>query len=415
MSSGSTQRYSILSMAAFSVNFFGFAVFLFFGFRASAAPAFLTFTPQSVSGTVLYWTPSSGRWLHVREGVPIPEKTLVQVGEASQLILRIDSQNGFPDRPGKSLEADINTPMVFRLERDLIRSAKINRQVFKNYKLDSESNAVVSSVFGKIMNANFREAFADIPGKGKNRIKVNLPARDNHIHLNELPAMLPVSWEIMNKDADPEVQILMWPEGEDRGPPVSITKDSVQTIPVFRPGAWLLQVASLDWKSKSGVRRFYVHARDATRQNQIILTSPPEDFIYAGAHFPIRIPVSWEFSKQGQLGLREFEVVVKQGGNGQRKETVHRVSGSQSTVLDFLKPGEFTWYVREVAQLERGMDESSEKQILGTSKKSNITVTTTSDYLKSMHEFGLSGALSRQIKSDRSATIFFEQLPLGKT
>jgi len=49
---------------------------------------------------------------------------------------------------------------------------------------------------------------------------VNLPARDNHIHFNELPAMLPVSWEIFNKDADPEVQILMWPEGEDRGPPV---------------------------------------------------------------------------------------------------------------------------------------------------------------------------------------------------
>jgi len=149
--------------------------------------------------------------LRVREGVPVSEKTLVQVGEDSRLVLRIDSQSGFPDRPGKSLEADISTPMVFRLERDLIRSAKINRQVFKNYKLDSESSAVVSSVYGKIVDANFREAFADIPGKGKNRIKVNLPAKENRIHLSELPSMLPVSWEILNKDADPEVQILMWP------------------------------------------------------------------------------------------------------------------------------------------------------------------------------------------------------------
>lgn len=392
-------------------NAIAFGLFFLFDGCAFAAPAFLTFTPQSVSGDVLYWTPSSGRWLRIREGVPVSEKTLVQVGEDSRLVLRIDSQNGFPDRPGKTLEADISTPMVFRLERDLIRNVKINRQVFKNYELDSEAGAVVSSVYGKIINANFREAFADIPGKGKNRIKVNLPAKDNHIHLSELPAMLPVSWEVLNKDADPEVQILLWPEGEDRGPPVSITRDSIQSIPVVRPGAWLLQVASLDWKAKSVVRRFYVHIRESTRQNQIRLSSPPEDFIYAGAHFPMRIPVSWEFTNQGIPGHHDFEVVVKPEGNGERKQMIHRVSGSQSTVLIFLKPGKFTWYVREVAQLERGMDESSEKQILGNSRKSNITITTTGDYLKSMHEFRLSGALSRQIKSGKSATIFFEQLP----
>jgi len=125
----------------------------------------------------------------------------------------------------------------------------------------------------------------------------------------------------------------------------------------------------------------------------------------------MRVPVSWEFANPKIRGHHDFEVVVKPEGNGDRKETIQRVSGSLSTTLSFLKPGKFTWYVREVAQLARVMDESSENQVLQSSRKSNLTITTNDGYFRSMHETGLRGALARQIKSGGAATIFFEQLP----
>lgn len=376
--------------------------------EANAATKALTFTPKKVAGSVYFWTTDSGAWKRVRQGIPLAEKTLIQVGDGSQLLLVIASQSGFADRPGNTLEADITTPMVFRLERDLLRSAKINRKVFTIQDIKSESKGGAKSAFGKLLRGDFHEANSDVVEGGKNRIKVNFPGKDNHIHVEGFPAVILACWELLNMERQSEVQVLIWPEGEDRGPPFAVTRSSVLSVPVLRPGVYNLQIASLDWKAKSVVRRFSVHAQKSKADEEIVLDGPTDGFIYAADRFPVNVPFSWRFKNDNIPVNGDFEVVVAPENPVEGKETIYRVTRSQSTVLTFLKPASFFWFVRDVT---RRRHFSGESEVMVSSQRSKFTLTTLNGYLGSQHKLRLGPAIVNQLKSSNQASIFLEKLP----
>ena len=380
----------------------------FFCGQAIAATKALTFTPKKVAGSVYFWSADSGAWQRVRQGEPLAEKTLIQVGDGSQLLLVIASQSGFADRPGNILEADITTPMVFRLERDLLRSAKINRKVFAIQDIKAESKGGATSAFGKLLHGDFREGNLDMIEGGRNRIKVNLPGKDNHIHVEGFPAVILVCWELLNMERQSEVQVLIWPEGEDRGPPFAVTGSSVLSVPVVRPGAYYLQIASLDWKAKSVVRRFFMHAKKSKAYEEVVLDRPTDGFIYAADHFPVSVPFSWRFANDNIPINGDFEVVVAAENPVEGKETVYRVTRSQSTVVTFQKPGSFVWFVRDVTP---GRHFSGESEVMVSSQKSKVTLTTLNGYLESQHRLRLGPAILNQLKSSNQAAIFLEKLP----
>ena len=375
---------------ALKASFSGFVmpvVMVFFAADALSSATYLTFTPRKVSGSVLYWTATGGTWLPVREGVPIPERTLVQVGSKSRVVLEIESQSDIRGKNSSVIEASITTPMVFRVERDLVRKMKINRKAFATAAVQPEFEVVAMGILGDLAHGHFREAFDSLVelasggeisgetgalddgpaepadegrleapvGRGSTpsaRIKVLHPVSNARMHFDELPGYFRIFWEMPDAERDAEAQVFFWPEGENQGPPVAITRDRQYNLLVRRPGIYNLQLATAKWTAKSGIKRLYVH--EATSQMEIEPTMPPRNFVFATDAKPVRIPFSWDARHTPPEALTDgkldFEIVLAPDEKGPARERVYRVSGGDaaggSTVLSLNKRGRFVWYVR---------------------------------------------------------------------
>ena len=352
---------------------------------AFASATYLTFTPRKVAGTVVYWTSTSGSWLPVREGVPIPEKTLVQVGSKSRIVLEIESQSEIRGRGASVIETTISVPMVFRVERDLVRKMKINRKAFATAAVQQEFQVAAMAVLGDLAQGHLREAFRSLlsmarggdgsddadpvekdlarapdggDGDGASgafaqtsggRIKVLHPLANAQIHLDDIPGYFRIFWEIPGNEKDAEAQVFFWPEGESRGPPVVVTKDNHYNLLVTRPGAYNIQVATVKWTAKSSVKKaFFRKAQDAP---EIVLKTPPGDFVFATASKSSNIPFSWEFRNfpavQGDDEAKtNLEIVIAPDDKGPPREKVYPVTTGGSAVLPIRKRGTFLWYVR---------------------------------------------------------------------
>lgn len=417
--------------------------------RANTIPASnasLVFTPTDVSGTVIFWTPGSGRWIGVRSGSEIPEKTLVQVGPRSSLTLEVRSRTGSADSRGSveanaPVEVKITSPMVFRVERDLVRKLSVNRKAFSVPVVQHETKAMILAIASDFANGYFRDAFRsvvslirwgeigvithggegdeDLVGapslarKSAGRIKVLYPAGGNRIFLEGFPSTVRLYWEFGEAVPEDDVQVFFWPAGELPGPPVAVTRDTTYNLLVTRPGEYNVQLATTKWNASSNVRRFFV--QDARRldsmSGKIRPVNPPADFVFATAKRPVRIPFLWEppgpSLDNPEAGSGNFELVVAPDDKGPRREKVYPVE-SNSTVLTLNRRGRFVWYVREKSRNSRG---GNDPVILQESLPLKFTITDPAEYAKSFESRNATDVVARHARSGRRAFIYLDQLP----
>lgn len=432
-----------------ALNFFMWALSPLVTLPVLASSTYLVFTPREVSGTVLYWTATGGRWLPVRDGVPIPEKTLVQVGSRSRVVLHIESRSDIRGKGSSVIEASIATPMVFRVERDLVRKMKVNRKAFATAAVQQEADILAMSILGDLAHGHFRDAFrslailvrggeAGAPDETSHgsqdkaldmtedgdaapafatgpRIKLRHPAADARVHLDEFPGYFRIFWEMPDKHQGKDAQVFFWPEGERQGPPVVVTRDTSYNLLVIRPGEYNIQVATPDWAAKSTIKRIFVHADDhvdPADAMSIELTSPPRNFVFVSETKPVRIPFAWELRNvspealaEGNTDFMDFEVVIAPDDKGPPREKVYRVAGNggfggtslgASTLLTLNKRGKFVWYVKTAG---------------AESPRYKFTIATPADYLDPGQDRGPGVAVARQAKAGRRAYVYFDKLP----
>lgn len=352
---------------------------------AKSAPAD-TFRIKKVEGQVWTRRPFDVAWRPVKVGQQVKLGTLLQVGMRSKV--------GFdylpPKIAGEKQErvlVSVKTPLVVRLDRDLLRTTKVSSQFLEPPAADTAPDSAngaplvgqlrqawqkfVASVTSDAAAEKTANAIEERRKSGK--IDILRPAIDSLVGTNSPASGVLVVWRGV-KDPTEVYNLKVW-HVDDQEPrdPIAQTRSTEFLVKLNRLGRHHISVSTASGKWRSAVSSFdlvtvggglngYSYAKVI---DDLQLKLPPDNFLVSGAPLPFYLDCSWT-DALGMSGTTLYEVLVRDESRRVRA----RLSTRQQSARIFLPvAGAYTWQVKAV-QGGRG----GELLTFRTSAERNLTL-----------------------------------------
>jgi hypothetical protein len=328
---------------------------------------------EDSTGTILVRGPYSTVWLSPEKGDKIPEGHLLQTLDGAIAKLRYVPSNGSGEALGGSLTLKIDTPIVVRLDRDILRRVAVSTNFVEKlpaldatYRELQEEDFSLKSAWSKVTaagQAGLARAGLGSSSEGNSKeekgvqssvegrkINILTPYTGQKFSSLNLPHEILIKWKDVDT-RDIAYRVYFWRSSRQRPPPVGLTRRNQFTVALPVLGKYLLQVTSEDgvWQSEvhsivlmQGVggqfRSNVVSASDSMDLGLAILY-PSESFEVLTRGEKAVDFFRWDKLLDGREWNYQW---VLRGKNGVE---LRRISTSESFVRQEIPAGEYLWHV----------------------------------------------------------------------
>jgi hypothetical protein len=329
---------------------------------------------RKVQGVVLTRTPTSARWLAVREGTIILEDQIIQVTKDASVTIEEHTSRKAAGMDKDRFQITLMKPIVTRLTRDLLRQVHLStffveRPAIPTAPAGKEVKDVAASLneawerlVAMVTSIPPAEApppdLRDLERQGMalavsaKKIHIVSPSMNTVVQSSDWPTELKVIWTKPKPAPSMRYFIYAWSAGTQRGSPVGETREDFHTIKLQRAGTYFVQVISVDGAWQSTAQAIHAVAplgqsmpRSAQEpvvqkiSESLLLRYPPDGFVLASQASPTAMTLHWEAPATWKTPDFEIKVADDSGNVVQLLR-----SQTKEVTLD-LRPGRFVWSV----------------------------------------------------------------------
>lgn len=220
----------------------------------------LVYEALRVNGPVLTRTPTSAKWLHVKEGMRLAEGQILQVADGGTITLEEQSATKAVGLSKDKIRITITKPIVTRLSGDLLRKIKLSAFFIDRAKAPLPADnkkeipltlrdawdrlaAIVTSIppaetpIGELSQLE-REGMSF--GVSAKKLELLAPTANSVVQSGEWPAEVKVLWK-KPPNRSLSYLVYVWPANKPRGSAVAMTKQDFYTASLRQPGAYYVQ------------------------------------------------------------------------------------------------------------------------------------------------------------------------------
>ena len=341
---------------------------IMFAAETAGAESTKFYTASELRGSVLTRGPNSAYWSQVKDGARLREGQIIQVTSGSAVTLAEWGGIVGSIDTGTKVKLRISSPMIARLTADLLRGVKVSEYFLeKNY--DQGTTAIsasaeefsfsdawnrISSVVTGRRSTPQQNSLADLEKQGMalsmaaNKIKLLSPGMNSVFQSDAWPMEIKLVWvSVPLKDVN--YAIYMWPAAEARGQPLAVSRDSFYTVPLQKPGIYMVQVSTLDkfWQSSAHAVHALSPSKELVKSSggkstvaprmSVVSAYPPDRFVVATGDPLKPLVFSWQLNET----FRNQKVslfVRKENG-----ELLKSLSTSLSQAELVLPEGRYVW------------------------------------------------------------------------
>lgn len=338
---------------------------------------------EQVQGTVLVRGPFTPVWEELKVGDLLPEGDLLQTLPGSRVRLRhMSSKKKSRAASQGYLTLKIDTPLVVRVDQDIVRKVVITPNFFENlpslealhrnleketFSLKSAWSKVTATIGQSVSRLNSKklDLARSAGGQGvessikAGKIDVLTPYNLQTLRVSNLPHDLVMRWkEVAGKNLS--FNVYLWQTSGERPAPIGMTRRNQYTHTLPRPGKYYLQITSQDGGWQSEVVTFLVShssgmlansgglGRGSSTRKDLDLQYPPESFEIVARDSGRMEIFRWESTVQPN-GHWLYEWVLTHADG----RIVRRVKTSENLTLQEIPRGEYLWYVEGILDGER--------------------------------------------------------------
>lgn len=370
-------------------NFFGLVFLICLTSYSNATPAVSNRTGpfyilEDSAGSVLVRGPLSSVWLRPEKDDRIPEGYLLQTLEGAVAKLRYVPSDGSVESFGGSLTLTIDTPIVVRLDRDILRRVNVSTNFVEklpaidaSYRELQGEDFSLKSAWSKVTAAGqaglSRAGLGSSEGRSEEgkgvqssvqgkKINILTPYNGQKFSAVNVPHEILIKWkEVDAKDI--AYRVYFWRSSRQRPSPVGLTHRNQFTVALPVVGKYLLQVTSEDGVWQSEVHSILLMQGIGLQFKADVVSAPASIDLGLNIQYPSE---SFEvLSKGGKVvdffrwdkvsdGREWYYNWVLQGKNGVE---LRRISTSQSIIRQEIPAGEYLWHVEAFVR-NRGLEDS---------------------------------------------------------
>jgi hypothetical protein len=333
---------------------------------------------EDFTGSVLLRGPYSPVWESPEKGDRIPEGYLLQTLDGSIAKLRYVPKDRSIASLGGSLTLRIDTPIVVRLDRDILRQVAVSTNfVEKLPALDAKFSALeaedftLQSAWSKVTaaaQAGLSQAglgsSADDNSKDKKGVQSSVEGRKiiiltpypgQKFRAVNLPQEILVKWKAVDAK-DVAYRVYFWRSSRKRPPPVGLSRRNQFTVVLPMVGKYQLQITSEDglWQSEvhsieliDGTGGQFARVGDnvsGSVDSGLNLLYPSESFEVLSTGDKVVDFFRWEMVPDGREWQYEWVLQRKNGVE------LRRLTTSESFVRQKIPAGEYLWYVEAIVR-----------------------------------------------------------------
>lgn len=328
---------------------------------------------EDSTGSVLVRGPFSSVWLSPEKGDKIPEGHLLQTLEGAVAKLRYLPADGSIESLGGSLTLRIDSPIVVRLDRDILRRVTVSTNFVEklpaldasyralqaeDFSLKSAWSKVTAAGQAGLSRAGFGSSSESSSKEEKGvqssvegrKISILTPYTGQKFSAVNLPQEILIKWKEVGA-RDIAYRVYFWRSSRQRPAPVGLTRHNEFTVALPVVGKYLLQVTSEDGVWQSEVHSIVLMQGVGGQFSSDMVSGPGSkdlvlNILYPSESFEVLSKTEkvvdffrWDKVEDGRDWYYQW---VLQGKNGVE---VRRITTSESVVRQEIPAGEYLWHV----------------------------------------------------------------------